>query len=91
MWLREFVGVDFFTNSASVSFNGDYDTITDAGLVHLSALTQLQRLAIERAPVTDAGLEHVKNLTRLQWLYLDGTQITDVGMDFVARLTESSN
>jgi hypothetical protein len=59
------------------------DGTTDADLVHLVELTQLQELHLSGTRVTDAGLMHLRRLTQLQWLYLDGTQATDTG---VARL-----
>ena len=40
--------------------------MTDAGLVHLKGLTQLQWLDLAETKVTDAGLVHLKGLTQLQ-------------------------
>ena len=87
-WLRKLVGDDFFTNVTSMSFNGDYVTVTDAGLEHLEGLTQQHRLAVESTPVTNDGLKHLKDLTQLQWLYLDGTKVTDDGMEYLKGLTQ---
>ena len=44
--------------------------VTDAGLVHLKGLAQLQSLDLMEHQVTDAGLEHLKGLTQLQSLDL---------------------
>ncbi|MFM7843031.1 MAG: hypothetical protein ACKPEY_02215, partial [Planctomycetota bacterium] len=45
--------------------------ITDAGLEHLQAATQLQSLYLDEAQVTDAGVERLlKHLPRLH-LHLD--------------------
>jgi Leucine-rich repeat (LRR) protein len=38
----------------------DNTKMTDAGLVHLKALTQLKSLYLSGSQVTDAGLEHLK-------------------------------
>ena len=56
--------------------------ITDAGLVHLKGLTELQSLSMGGygSKITDAGLVHLKGLTKLQVLRLAGTKITDAGV-----------
>jgi len=47
------------------------ELITDAGLVHLQQLTNLDFLNLNYAKtITDAGLEHLKGLTRLEELWL---------------------
>ena len=61
--------------------------ITDAGLVHLAGLTNLQTLSLRDTPVTDAGLVHLAGLTNLEHLNLDNTQITDAGLVHLAGLT----
>ena len=48
--------------------------MTDAGLVHLKGLTNLQSLDLDSTKVTDAGLEHLKGLTKLQSLSLSDTR-----------------
>ena len=53
--------------------------ITDAGLKHLTALSQLERLDIFCAQITDAGLESLKRLTRLQRLSLNSADVTVEG------------
>ena len=54
--------------------------VTDAGLVHLKGLTNLQTLYLYRTKVTDAGLVHLKGLTNLQFLSLYNTKVTDEGV-----------
>ena len=58
--------------------------VTDADLVHLKGLTNLQSLVIgsfgSQSQITDAGLVHLKGLTGLQTLFLGGTKITDAGV-----------
>ena len=60
--------------------------ITDAGLVHLKGLTNLQTLNLRFTKVTDVGLEHLKGLTELQTLSLPG-RITDAGLVHLKGLT----
>ena len=54
--------------------------ITDAGLMHLKGLTNLEELGLSSTRVTDAGLVHLKGLTKLEKLGLVGTQVTDAGV-----------
>ena len=61
--------------------------ITDAGLVHLSGLTNLRDLwltgtgvGLTGTGVTDAGLVHLSGLKKLEVLDLDGTGVTDSGL-----------
>ena len=61
--------------------------VTDAGLVHLKGLTNLEVLSLEGTQVTDAGLVHLKRLTNLRWLDLSDTQVTDAGLVHLKGLT----
>jgi serine/threonine protein kinase/Leucine-rich repeat (LRR) protein len=54
--------------------------ITNDGLAHLTALTDLQDLQLTGTNVTDAGLKHLKGLTNLTVLYLGGTKVTAEGV-----------
>ena len=55
--------------------------ITNEGVVHLRALTNLQSLDLMETQITDAGLVHLKNLTNLKDLSLAGCKnITDSGV-----------
>ncbi len=62
--------------------------VTDAGLVHLKALTSLEDLDLSHTKLTDAGLEHLKGLTKLRWLGLAGTKVTDAGLVHLKGLTK---
>ena len=62
--------------------------VTDAGLVHLKGLPQLQSLCLYGTQVTDAGLVHLKGLTRLQSLNLATPQVTDAGLVHLEGLTQ---
>ena len=54
--------------------------ITDAGLVHLKGLTNLQTLGLGFTKITGTGLVHLKGLTKLEMLSLYGTKVTDAGV-----------
>ena len=55
--------------------------VTDAWLMHLGELKQLQTLYLpHRNKISDAGLEHLKGLTKLQYLFLGTTKGTDAGV-----------
>lgn len=54
--------------------------LTDAGLVHLSPLTGLKALALERTQITDAGLEHLKGLRELGLLSLNWSPVGENGL-----------
>ena len=53
---------------------------TDAGLRHLRALTQLQRLSLA-GQFTDAGLVHLSALRELQRLDLTSSRVTGTGLE----------
>jgi len=54
--------------------------LTDAGLVNLKVMKQLQVLGLDSTQVTDTGLVNLKHLKQLQWLLLGHTQVTDAGL-----------
>ena len=54
--------------------------VTDAGMVHVSKLPQLEELYVPKCAVTDAGLSHVAGLTHLRSINLYGTLITSAGL-----------
>ena len=61
-------------------------TLSDAGLLHLTGLTDLSLLCIRGSRVTDGGLLHLKSFTNLTGLYLDGNRLTDAGLAHLAAL-----
>ena len=83
-WLRNMLPDHFFTIVIGVS----HGEATNADLMHLESLMQLQWLSLSGPQVTDAGLVHVKGLTRLQELFLGGTQVSDAGMENLTGLTQ---
>ena len=54
--------------------------VSDAGLAHLHALTELQVLDLMNTQVSDAGLVHLHALTGLQSLDLNETQVKDTSV-----------
>lgn len=61
--------------------------ITDAGLVHIAGLTDLQDLNLTGTGVTDVGLLNLARLTRLEHLILSGTRVSDAGLAHLKGLT----
>ena len=84
-WVRQVLGEDrmtefkVFDRLISVEFS-DPETLTDAKIVHLRSLTNLQYLCLARASLTDTGLAHLNGLTRLGVLSLRRTAVTDSGL-----------
>ena len=70
--------------------SGD-DDITDAGLVHLKGLTELQYLNLANSKVSDAGLVHLGLLSKLQSLDLTATPGQRRGIDLPHRVAQTPN
>ncbi len=70
-----------------IGFGGKRISLSDAELVHLRGLANLQTLDLRRTNITDAGLVHLEELTTLQTLDLRRTKITDMGMVHLKGLT----
>lgn len=62
--------------------------ITDATLVQVAKLKNLQKLHVEQTNITDAGLKNLTGLANLEYLNLYGTGVTDAGL---AELTNLKN
>ena len=54
--------------------------ITDAGLIILGGLSQLESLNLDDSDVTDAGLASLSGLARLQSLSLRNTRTSNAGI-----------
>ena len=61
--------------------------ITEADLMSVERLTQLEFLNLARTNVTDAAMFHLKGLVNLEMLYLYETAISDDGLKHLAGLT----
>ena len=83
------LGTRFTLNDQGEVVHIDYygPKSTDAGLVHLKGLTNLQAL-LPPHQITDVGLAHLKGLTKLRILNLEHTQITDAGLVHLKGLTK---
>ncbi|MEX1232614.1 MAG: M56 family metallopeptidase [Planctomycetaceae bacterium] len=64
---------------AHFSLFGTHD-VTDAGMVHLANLKQLQELSLADANITDGGIQNLSKLENLIVLDLRGTKITNGGL-----------
>ena len=65
--------------------------LTDQGLAHVGALTQLESLELPDSDVSDAGVKHLEGLTNLRSLVLWRTRITDAGLEHFKGLTKLEN
>jgi hypothetical protein len=76
-WLRQLLG-EYAVRSVVTVIGGSQ--ATDAGLVHLQSLAQLQSLNLHGTQITDAGLAQLLGLPRLTDLNVGETQVTDAGL-----------
>ena len=60
--------------------------ITDAGLKHLSGLTQLRRLHLANTAITDAGVKQLAGLENLETLNIYGTKVSTGVLETLAKL-----
>jgi hypothetical protein len=85
-WVRKLLGDDFFNSVVAVNLAGR--PVTDAGLKHLKALSQLQHLNLALTSITDTGLEDLNQFSGLHDLILEGTEVTDAGMKHLNGLNQ---
>lgn len=78
-WLRWILGADVAAVGGCTHIGNS--ELTDADLGTLSALRNLQVLALDGNPLTDRGLVHLTRLPKLHNLSLGETKITDAGLD----------
>src|SRR5262245_33193261 len=62
--------------------------ITDAGLVHLKDMADLQYLTLADMPITDEGLVHLEGLRNLQELTVQCPKVSGAGLKRLTRLKE---
>ena len=82
-WLVDRIGVDYFGHVTSVYARH----ASDAELVHIGNLRQLECLILVGSFVTDAGLAHLEGVSSLQVLNLQRTRIADAGLPHLKKLT----
>ncbi len=63
------------------------DVISDAGVSHLSGLTNLTWLNLDNTHMGNPGLEHLRSMTKLTFLHLGSTRVTNEGMPLLTPLT----
>lgn len=56
------------------------EQVTEAGLMHLSAMTKLESLNLRGLQVHNAGLVHLKGMSELKELNLSNTPVVDAGL-----------
>jgi hypothetical protein len=54
--------------------------VGDAGLKHIAAAKQLERLYLDNTQVTDAGLKNLLEMRQLEDVYCHGTKVTEAGV-----------
>jgi len=62
--------------------------ITDAGLVHLKDMADLQYLLLADMPITDKGLVHLERLPKLTYLRVKCAKVSGAGLRGFTRLEE---
>jgi hypothetical protein len=60
--------------------------ITDAGLVFINDMPDLQWLQLSRTDITDGGIEHLVSLKKLEALDITGTRVTQKAAESLARI-----
>ncbi|MBP87156.1 MAG: hypothetical protein CMJ64_10630 [Planctomycetaceae bacterium] len=78
--------VSEFTQMTDLSL--EETTISDAGLVHLRNLQQLEWLNLYRSRIGDQGLKEVSRLKSLQHLPIGETKVTDDGLDHLSDMKQ---
>lgn len=85
-WLVDLIGIDYFSHVTQVRLVHPPE-LSDADMIHIAHLSQLEELDLHRSPVTDAQLNYLEGLTDLQSLILFHTAVGDAGMMHLQRLT----
>ena len=85
-WLRKFLGNDYFSGVAVVTFMGP--TINDTNLATIKRLPDLTWLTVSGKQITDAGLVHLEGLSELVILVLGPTEIDGSGLVHIEGLTK---
>ncbi len=84
-WLEDRLGSDFLDDVTwvKVGLRG----ISDAELLQVGYLTQLEELHVSGSRTTDAGLANLEGLGKLRSLFLYGPEFTDTALAHLKRLT----
>src|SRR5262245_27772972 len=76
-----------FSKLQNLNLSTRDERITDAALLFVSELSDLEYLDLDRTAITDAGLMHLKSLHNLKGLQLAFTPVTDAGLEHLRGLT----
>lgn len=68
--------------------DGTGSEMTDAAMVHLDGLTQMQRLLLTNCKITGDGLQHLSRLLQLDYVSLSHTHVGDAGLHHLSSLTQ---
>ncbi len=85
-WLCAAFGDELLLDVKVVSLAGL--PVSDADLVHLEGLMQLEELSLCETHVTDLGFVHLTGLTSLRRLYFGRTQVTGAGFVHLKGMTQ---
>jgi hypothetical protein len=85
-WLLDLLGLDFFSSSVSVRFDGD---LPEGRLDCLRSLPQIRYLEVgETIEVSNEDLGNVEGLTQLRTLSLGDGKLTDEGLEHLKGLQQ---
>ena len=87
------VGLSYLKGSTTLRklrLNGT-SNISDAGLAHLRAFTNLEELKVCSNRISDAGLVHLRHLTKLKRLSISSAKVTDAGFQMLREALPSTN
>jgi hypothetical protein len=79
-WLRKLHGDQHLGNAVGFGVGRMVEPVTDAGMMDIAGLTELESITLCRSQITDAGLVYLKDLARLKRLTIVSPHITDAGL-----------
>jgi hypothetical protein len=86
VWLRNFIGEDYFQSVVQVSLTKT--SVTDDDLAVLEKLPDLEILDLTETKITSKGLAHLEGMRRLKSLFLFKTFVDDGGLAHLENLTD---
>jgi hypothetical protein len=82
LWLRRWLGDDFFASIHSVIIEG----IADEQLITFDNCSELRGLMIFSDGITDVGVNHLSRFTDLTWLTIESDHVTVEGLTSLSGL-----
>jgi hypothetical protein len=86
VWLRNFIGDNYFQSVVQVDLSNT--SATDDDLVFLENLPELEEINLHAIKITSKGLVHLDGMRKLRSLVLWDTAIDDKGLVHLTNLTE---